>query len=120
MGRPQKMRRICEEPRYLSFAPRDSLAGECCILSVDEYETIRWIDYKKMTQEQCAKIMDVSRPTVTEIYESARYKLADSILNGKELQIGGGCYQLCNGQAGRFCQMRCKKETFEIQLKMQR
>ena len=47
-----------------------------CIRDRDEYEVIRLVDLEKKTHEQCSAQMDVSRTTVTEIYESARYKLA--------------------------------------------
>ena len=43
--------------------------------------------------------MDISRTTVTELYESARYKIADSIVNGKALEISGGNYRFCDGTA---------------------
>ncbi len=42
--------------------------------------------------------MDISRTTVTEIYESARYKLAQCIVNGKRLIIAGGNYRICEGR----------------------
>ena len=36
--------------------------------------------------------------TVTEIYESAREKIADCLVNGKRLVISGGNYRLCEGK----------------------
>lgn len=66
------------------------------ILTVDEYEVIRLIDLEKLTHEQCGQQMDISRTTVTEIYESARAKIADSIVYGKPLRIAGGHYRLCD------------------------
>lgn len=68
--------------------------GEKVTMTVDEYEVIRLVDLEKCTHEQCAERMEISRTTVTEIYESARYKLADSVVNGKRLYISGGNYQL--------------------------
>ena len=86
-------------------------------LTVDEYEVIRLIDLEKLTHEQCAKRMDISRTTVTEIYESAREKIADSIVNGKVLLISGGDYRLCDGSAIHFCQKRCgRPEGLNTQL----
>ena len=63
---------------------------EAIVLSIDEYETIRLIDLEKMTQEQCTNLMGVSRTTVTAIYDSARRKLAQMIIEGKALHIAGG------------------------------
>jgi len=51
--------------------------------------------------------MDISRTTVTEIYEKARFKIADCIVNGKMLQISGGNYKLCNGSAKQCCNKKC-------------
>jgi predicted Fe-Mo cluster-binding NifX family protein len=61
---------------------------------LDEYEAIRLIDHQKMTQEECAEAMGVSRATVTSIYESARAKLADALISGKQLRISGGAYRI--------------------------
>ena len=109
MARPSKCRRICSEPAYDSFAPGGFCCGEKVILTVDEYEVIRLVDLEKFTHGQCAAQMGISRTTVTEIYESAREKLADSIVNGKKLLIGGGHYRLCDGSAACFCQKNCRK-----------
>ena len=89
MARPTKCRRICTEPAYDQFLPGGIASGETIILTLDEYEAIRLIDLEKCTHAQCAEQMDISRTTVTELYETARYKIADSIVNGKPLQIAG-------------------------------
>ena len=72
MARPRRCRRVCSEPDYSSFMPDGIPCSETVTLAVDEYEVIRLIDLEKLTHEQCAKRMDISRTTVTEIYESAR------------------------------------------------
>lgn len=113
MARPTRCRRICMEPAYESFTPQGIPSGEQVILSIDEYEVIRLVDLEKLTHEQCARQMDVSRTTVTEIYESAREKIADSIVHGKILLIAGGNYRLCDGSAHRYCQKKCKKAAQE-------
>ena len=41
--------------------------------------------------------MAISRSKVTEIYENARYKIADSIVKGKTLLIARRHYHLCDG-----------------------
>jgi predicted Fe-Mo cluster-binding NifX family protein len=63
-------------------------------MSLDEFETIRLIDKEGMTQEEASVKMGVARTTVTSIYESARKKIADSLVDGKRLQISGGAYRL--------------------------
>lgn len=109
MARPSKCRRICSEPAYDSFVPEGISRGNKVVLTIDEYEIIRLIDLGKFTHEQCAKQMDISRTTVTEGYETARAKIADSIVNGKALLIAGGHYRLCDGSASCYCRENCRK-----------
>ncbi len=116
MARPRRCRRICTEPAYDSFIPEGISCGERVILTVDEYEVIRLIDLEKLTHEQCAKQMDISRTTVTEVYEAAREKIADSIVHGKPLLIAGGNYRLCDGSAVRFCQKKCRKTEGTVRI----
>ena len=94
MPRPKLCRRICGYPDYWSFAPEGSEPDETIPLMLDEFETIRLIDHQKLTQEECAAAMGVSRATITSIYESARYKVADAMVNGKRIRITGGTYRM--------------------------
>lgn len=106
MSRPVKVRRVCAEPKYRRFVPS---CGECkdpVILSTEEYEVMRHVDYQKMTHEECALKMEISRSTVTEIYESARAKIADALVNGKELCIEGGNYRVCDGGECSSCRIK--------------
>jgi Predicted DNA-binding proteins len=104
MPRPRKWRRVCCLPESCRFGPLDNHKNEddIIIMSVDEYETIRLIDLDGFTQEQCAEQMDISRTTVQGIYDSARKKLAQSLVSGIILIIEGGEYRLCDGN-GRGC-----------------
>jgi len=80
-------------------------------MTVDEFETIRLVDYEQKTHEECAALMDVSRTTVTEIYQSARAKIADALVNGKKLVISGGEYRLCGGEISS-CFGICRRAAF--------
>ena len=99
MPRPRRCRRICREPEYVLFEPDGIAAAETVTLTLDEYEAIRLMDREKKTHEQCAALMDISRTTVTEIYERARAKIADCLVTGKRLAIAGGDIRLCDGSA---------------------
>lgn len=94
MPRPKKDRRIREYPEFLEFVSEKGSQAESVTLSLDEYETIALVDYRGLTHKECAECMDVSRTTVTEIYDSARKKLGDVIVNGKRLVIAGGPYRI--------------------------
>ena len=96
MPRPQKARRICCYPDYWSFAPDQDTANDTVTLSLDEFETVRLIDYQSKTQEQCAQEMNVARTTVTAIYDAARKKLARALVEGRRIVISGGNYTLDN------------------------
>jgi len=93
------------EPDYDSFTPDKGSPRGSAVLTVDEYEAVRLIDLERLTHEQCARQMGISRTTVTELYEAARYQIADSIVHGKRLIISGGHYKVCDG--GRPC---CRKQ----------
>ena len=91
MPRPTRCRRIGRIPAYRSFSPDDVEPAESVLLTIDEYEALRLLDGEGMTQEECAASMNIARTTVTAIYDSARKKIADVVVNGKRLLIAGGC-----------------------------
>ena len=90
MSRPIRCRRIERQPVFRSFSPDDIAAEEQVEMTLDEFETIRLLDNESLTQEACAVRMNIARTTVTAIYDSARRKLADALVNGKRLLITGG------------------------------
>ncbi len=99
MPRPRKWRHVCRMPGNESFGPLPGggAARGVINMTVDEYEAIRLIDLEGCSQEQCAEQMGVARTTAQAIYNSARVKLAECLVNGLELSIRGGDYILCNG-----------------------
>ena len=105
MPRPYKRRRICAcgMPGCSNFGPLSGEHTQDVVMTVDEFETIRLIDLEGLTQEECSRRMNVARTTVQAIYNGARRKLADSLVNGKHLKIQGGDYVLCEGGNGCGC-----------------
>lgn len=101
-------------PDRVSFGPLDASpdAEYVVAMTVDEYETIRLIDLEGLTQEECAARMDVARTTVQGIYDDARKKLADSLVNGRVLRIGGGEYRLCDGSGENCGYGACRRHRF--------
>ena len=100
MARPTKCRRICTMPGFASFGPQAGEKLDTVIMTVDEFEAIRLIDLEGLVQEAAALRMNVARTTVQAIYNSARIKLADCLVNGKLLHISGGEVELCDGAMG--------------------
>lgn len=94
MTRRPRCRCISQYPDHWSFSPDDVSSDETIVISLDEFETIRLIDKEGMTQEECSIRMGVARTTVTSMYDSARKKVADALIDGKRLQISGGTYRL--------------------------
>ena len=110
MARPMKWRRVCQLPETTRFGPLGAGAGqrERVRMTVDEYETIRLIDWEGFNQEECARQMNIARTTVQGIYTEARRKLAESLVNGRILSIKGGEYRLCEG-LGNGCGRGCHR-----------
>lgn len=103
-------------PQVDAFAPVGAAyTDEPVTMSVDEYEIIRLMDLEGLSQDESAERMGVARSTVQRIYDDARKKLADFLINGKSLRIEGGDYRLCEGGEqerhgcrGRCCRHGCK------------
>ncbi|MDO5136680.1 MAG: NifB/NifX family molybdenum-iron cluster-binding protein [Eubacteriales bacterium] len=95
MPRPNKPKKVSRLPRctvYYSDIHRD--CPHEIILTVEEYETLRLIDYVGMTQEECASQMEVGRATVQTLYTEARKKLARYLVEASRLRIQGGNYDI--------------------------
>ena len=137
MARPNKTRFICRKPACTNFYAASLKTGQPpeaehpfhdqssmisdatfqrinISLSLEEYETIRLIDYMNMSQQEAASQMGVSRTTIQSLYASARKKLSRFIIEGTSLQIRGGNYTLCGNQS--LCQSKHKKgeQTMKI------
>lgn len=75
---------------------------------LEEYEAIRLLDYQMLNQEQAAEHMQVSRPTLTRIYEEARKKVASAFVEGRDIVFRGGMvafteeWHKCNQCKSRF------------------
>ena len=110
MARPRKWRKVCCLPRSDQFGPlNDAIDSKnVVIMSIEEYETIRLIDLDGFTQEQCAEQMAIARTTVQGMYNSARKKMAELVVNGKGLRIEGGDYRLCS-EVGGNCGKGCRR-----------
>jgi hypothetical protein len=102
MPRPRRIRRIFFEPRVDYFKPAGiPLAHlEDNIITRDELEAIRLIDYEKTEQGKAGKKMKISQPTLSRLLASARKKIADALINGKAIKIHGGVFEMVRPRFG--------------------
>lgn len=95
MARPVTDRRVRATPARSLFVPSDgegaaSFSGTEVRLSLDEFEAIRLADFEGLYQEAAALRMGISRQTFGRIVEAARKKVAEALVRGTPLRVGGG------------------------------
>ena len=91
MSRPKRIRRMTNPPHFKGFMPiGQSEEKHPVIINFEEYEAIRLSDFELNGQVEASKIMGISRPTYTRIYESARRKVAEAFIQGKTIIFEGG------------------------------
>jgi predicted DNA-binding protein (UPF0251 family) len=99
VGRPTHCRSVQDLPKVTCFRPEGIPHEELqsILLTVDELEAIRLADKEGFYQADAALQMNVSRPTFGRILESAHKKVAEAIVEGKQLCIQGGVIRsLCD------------------------
>lgn len=113
MARPEKCKRICALPEKNRFSCEGGDSStDPQIISLEEFETVRLIDYIGLTQEQCASQMHVARTTVQRLYTDARKKIAEFLIAGTALEISGGNYKICEN-SDTCCRVSyCPKKSF--------
>ena len=89
-------RAVAGVPRITLFKPAGVPARELeqLQLAVDELEALRLVDLEGLTQEQAAEEMGISRQTVGRVLERGRAKVAEALVGGKAILIGGGRYRV--------------------------
>lgn len=66
---------------------------EPVVMQYEEYEAVRLVVYDSFSQGAAAEKMEVSRPTLTRIYNSALKKIAQAFVEGKAILIKGGNFE---------------------------
>ena len=110
MGRPLKKRQICALPASTHFVPRSNEDAPPVKISLEEYESIRLLDYLGMKPEEAARQMGVARTTVQALYFTARKRIAGCLVESRPLVIEGGHFELCGK-----CQDSCELTRFSLQ-----
>ncbi len=95
MARPEKNRKISQPPIMKGFKPYGipRCKIESVQLTLEEYESIRLVNYEMLQQKEAAVLMNVSRPTLTRIYNKALKTITKAFIEGKAIDIEGGNYE---------------------------
>ena len=104
MSRPTKLRKIAFMPENRYFVPvgKPKCSLEEIQLKLEEVEAMRLKDIEKLSQEECAKKMHISRQTLQIILDEARRKVAKALTEGMAIHIQGGNYTL------NICKYECQ------------
>ena len=89
-GRRRKIRMIGFVPPVRHFYPALPQIGPPrppIFMTYEEFEALRLVDYEGLTQEEAGKRMGVSRGTVWRALNSARKKVVQMFVEGRELII---------------------------------
>lgn len=101
MPRPKRPRCIISRPATKGFRPEGLEEKGEVLLSLEEFEVIRLIDFEGMDQSQAAEIMKVSRQTVGRILKAGRFTLSKALVEARRLKVEGGCYEIHGNGHGR-------------------
>lgn len=110
MPRRKIPRKVVAPPGFKGYKPYGNLKHkkQYVELLYEEYEAIKLADYNLMNHLEASKLMGVSRPTFARIYESARRKLANALVETREIRsvcgnaLLNGAWYLCYECNARF------------------
>lgn len=128
--RRRRPRKIVKPPLFTGYRPygQSHRVVEDIELLYEEYEAIKLADYDLLTHLEASDMMGVSRATFARIYESARRKIAQILVEGKGLKAVfgnvdmGKDWYLCHDCSARFSEpidrskltcAICKSENIE-------
>jgi len=131
MPRRRRLRRMVSPPGFKGYRPYGANSDDSGYIELlyEEYEALKLADYNLMNHLEASKLMGVSRATFARIYESARRKIAQALVESKEIRtVYGNAYldkdwYVCNDcyvrftiprrHRGRHCPM-CRSERIEL------
>jgi uncharacterized protein len=87
MARPKKIKRLSSIIGCNDFVPVTSICLETIYLEREEFEAINLKDFQGLEQKQASKKMAISQPTFHRVLLNARKKIADALINKKEIKI---------------------------------
>ena len=76
------------------FCPLPVGVEQQILVGMDELEALRLKDVEGINQAECATRMGLTRTTFQRVLYSARAKVAQALVEGSEICIKGGNYQI--------------------------
>ena len=108
MPRKTRCRKVCCDYGSRRFHTEDRRDTQH--ITVEEVEAMRLCDMEGLSQDLAADMMEVSRGTFQRILYAARKKVATALVEGDDLLIGGGHYEVASPcHEGRRCCKKCRK-----------
>lgn len=86
-GRPPSKLLLQSTPEVKKFVPEPCQNSEPVELTYPEYNVLRSLDLKELTQKEVAKKMKTSQATIWRLYKSARKKIITALDEGRPLEI---------------------------------
>lgn len=96
MPRPRKCRRVACEPEVTYFKPAGIPLRDLAesLVSIDELEAIKLVDFQGMEQIAASQKMGISQPTLHRLLSGGRKKVAEALIKGQAIKIRGGDYYI--------------------------
>jgi predicted DNA-binding protein (UPF0251 family) len=111
-GRPRIRRMLRCDQTVRCFGPQCQVEEplDSVTLLPEEIELLRLVDLEGLEQEAAATTLGVSRRTAWRDLHEARRKVADALVNGKNIDMKG-CRLEPEGQCPRQDETLCPRET---------
>ncbi len=106
MARKSMVRNVCFDPAHPMFSQGESSAG----ITLEEAEALRLCDLEGFSQEQAARFMRVSRPTLQRVLSRARKVSAMAAVLGVKLEYLPGSSNInsrpCEERVCVYCRLK--------------
>lgn len=88
MPRRRRLRRVVAPPGFKGYKPYGNRNSRKSAIELhyEEYEAIKLADYDDLNHLEASEIMGVSRPTFARIYAKARQKIAEALVESREIK----------------------------------
>ncbi|MCK5137469.1 MAG: DUF134 domain-containing protein [Bacteroidales bacterium] len=118
MPRRKRLRKVVAPPGFKGYKPYGNSQKNKPFVELlyEEYEAIKLADYDLLNHLEASRLMGVSRPTFARIYESARRKLANALVETREIRsvFGNarleGTWYICRECHARFTMPDLKRD----------